>query len=112
MQPEPSYRNITTTDVKARLERGEAVRLLDVREPEEYAIARIEGSELLPLSQAPRWINALPRDQELIFFCHHGWRSQQIAVYLAEQLGFTLVSNMLGGIEDWSLRVDPSVPRY
>ena len=108
----PAYQNLTTAEVKEKLERGEHFRLIDVREPDEHALAQIEGAELLPLSQAQEWIETLPRDQELVFFCHVGGRSQQVAGFLAQQRGFTNVANMLGGIEDWSLRIDPSIPRY
>lgn len=106
------YRNVTTSDVKAMIDRGDRIRLIDVREPEEHTIARIEGAELMPLSRAREWIGDLPRDQEIIFFCHHGGRSQQIASYAASQLGYEHTANMVGGIEEWSLRIDPSVPRY
>jgi rhodanese-related sulfurtransferase len=109
---EPGYRDLTTAQVKQKLDRGDNFRLIDVREPEEYAIARIEGAELLPLSRAQEWLETLPTDQELVFFCHVGGRSQQVASYLAHQRGFTNVANMLGGISDWSQRIDPSVPRY
>jgi adenylyltransferase/sulfurtransferase len=108
----PAYRNLTTTQVKEKLDRGEHFRLIDVREPDEHVIAQIKGAELLPLSQAQEWIETLPRDEELVFFCHVGGRSQQVAGFLAQQRGFTNVANMLGGIEDWSLRIDPSIPRY
>lgn len=107
-----AYRNLTTAEVKAKLDGEEAFRLIDVREPNEYDIASIDGSELLPLSQHEQWVPTLPRDAELVFFCHSGFRSQQIASYLASQHGFTNVASMLGGIDDWSVRVDPSVPRY
>jgi adenylyltransferase/sulfurtransferase len=107
-----SYRNVTTTEVQARIARGEAFRLIDVREPAEHAIARIEGAELLPLSRAEEWIATLRPDEDIVIFCHSGHRSQQIASYLSARLGFTNVANMLGGIDDWSLRVDPGVPRY
>jgi adenylyltransferase/sulfurtransferase len=108
----PPYQNLTTTQVKEKLDRGDRFRLIDVREPDEHAVARIEGAELLPLSRAAEWIEALPRDEEIVFFCHVGGRSQQIANYLAVQRGYTNVANMLGGIEDWSRRIDPNVPRY
>jgi rhodanese-related sulfurtransferase len=108
----PAYQNLTTAQVKEKLERGEHFRLIDVREPHEHTLAHIEGAELLPLSQAQEWIETLPRDQELVFFCHLGSRSQQVASYLANQRGYTNVANMLGGIEDWSRRIDPSIPRY
>ena len=107
-----SYRDLTTDQVKAKLDRGESFRFIDVREAEEYALARIEGAELLPLSRAAEWIGTLDPDQEYVFFCHHGLRSAHVAEYVASTLGFTRVANMIGGIEEWSLRIDPSVPRY
>ena len=107
-----TYGNLTTQEVKQKLDRGDTFRLIDVREPNEHAIAHIEGAELLPLSQAADWIATLPRDAEIVFFCHVGGRSQQIASYLARQHGFTNVANMLGGIDDWSARIDSGVPRY
>ena len=108
----PSYQNLTTTQVKEKLDRGDTFRLIDVREVDEHAIARIESAELLPLSRAQEWLAQLAPDEELVFFCHVGGRSQQVASYLAYQRGFSNVANMLGGIEDWSLRIDPAVPRY
>lgn len=106
------YRNLTTGEVKAALDQGKHFRLIDIREPYEHAIAAIEGAELLPMSRAQEWVASLPRDEELVFFCHHGQRSQYLAQVLATQLGFKHVSNMLGGIEDWAARIDPNVPRY
>ncbi|ABU57849.1 Rhodanese domain protein [Roseiflexus castenholzii DSM 13941] len=106
------YLDLTTDQVKAKLDRGDPFRFIDVREPEEYAIARIEGAELLPLSRAAEWIGTLDPGQEYVFFCHHGQRSAYVAAYVASNLGFTRVANMTGGIEEWSLRIDPSVPRY
>ena len=110
--PGPSYQNLTTAQVKEKLDRGDTFRLIDVREEDEHATAQIEGAELLPLSRAQEWITELSPDEELVFFCHIGGRSQQVASYLAYQRGFINVANMLGGIEDWSLRIDPTVPRY
>jgi rhodanese-related sulfurtransferase len=106
------YRDLTVAEVKSKLDRGDSFRLIDVREPSEHTIARIDGSELLPLSQAQQWVGTLPPDVELVFFCHHGGRSQQVASFLASQLGFTQVANMIGGIDDWSVEIDPTVPRY
>jgi len=107
-----SYQNLTPAQVKEKLDRGDAFRLIDVREPQEYAHARIEGSELLPLSRAQEWVGDLPEDQELVFLCHRGSRSAQIAGYLASQRGLTNLANMLGGIDEWSRLIDTSVPRY
>ena len=106
------YRNLTVTDIKAMLNRGEHFRFIDIREPEEYAIARIEGTELLSMSTAQEWLHTIAPDEPVVFFCHHGGRSQQLASYAANQLGFTNTANMLGGIDDWSLLIDPDIPRY
>ena len=107
-----SYQNLTPAQVKEKLDRGDTFRLIDVREPQEYAHARIEGSELLPLSRAQEWVGDLPEDQELVFMCHHGSRSAQVAGFLAGQRGLTKVANLLGGIDEWSRLIDTSVPRY
>jgi rhodanese-related sulfurtransferase len=107
-----NYETITPAQVKQKLDRGDSFRLIDVREPNEYAHARIEGAELLPLSRAQEWVGDLPEDQELVFMCHHGSRSAQVAGFLAGQRGLTNVANMLGGIDEWSRLIDPSVPRY
>jgi rhodanese-related sulfurtransferase len=106
------YRNLSTNDVQAMRARGERFQLIDVREPAEYAIARIEGAELKPLSQIQDWIGTLSRDEPIVFFCHHGGRSQQVAMFLSNTHNFTNTANMVGGIEEWSLRIDPTVPRY
>ena len=107
-----TYQNMTPQQVKARLAEDSSIRFIDIREVQEHALARIEESELLPMSQAQQWLTTLPREQEIIFFCHSGVRSEHVASYLAHQLGYTKVANMLGGIDAWSLDVDPDVPRY
>jgi rhodanese-related sulfurtransferase len=107
-----NYKNITSVEVKEKLDRGDSFRLIDVREPNEYTYARIEGAELLPLSRAQEWVSDLPDNQELVFMCHHGSRSAQVASFLAGQRGLTNIANMLGGIDEWSRLIDPSVPRY
>jgi rhodanese-related sulfurtransferase len=119
MQPNGEYENLTPQQVKARLDAGEQLLLLDVREPHEYALSKISPAQgwatqpvLKPLSQAQLWAYDLPKDQPIILFCHHGMRSAQVAQALSAQLGHTNVANMLGGIEEWSLQVDPQVPRY
>lgn len=107
-----SFGIITTTEVKAKLDAGEHVRLIDVREPREHRVAKIAGAELRPLGEIQNWASELPdRDEQIILHCHHGMRSERAASVLA-RLGFTNVSNMIGGIDDWSIQVDPSVPRY
>ena len=101
----------TPAEIKARLDSGEALELIDVREREELAIAAIEGARVLPMSQAATWIDQLPGDRELVIVCHHGMRSMQVAIALAQR-GHQNVTNMTGGIDLWSTSVDPAVPRY
>ncbi|HYP02048.1 MAG TPA: rhodanese-like domain-containing protein [Pyrinomonadaceae bacterium] len=106
-----SYKTITPSEFAKRAASGERVRLIDVREPEEFELARVEGAELLPLSQFQEWASALDADEEIVVMCHHGIRSAQVCAYLATQ-GFTKMCNLAGGIERWSWEVDRSVPRY
>jgi len=87
------------------------VRLLDVRTPEEWRTARIEGADLLDEALAREILENWPADTPIVVYCHHGIRSRIVARKLAAA-GFTRVANMTGGIEAWSRRVDPAVPRY
>ncbi|HZG51544.1 MAG TPA: rhodanese-like domain-containing protein [Pyrinomonadaceae bacterium] len=106
-----SYKTITPSEFASRAASGEHVRLIDVREPEEFELARVEGAELLPLSRFQEWAGALDAGEEIVVMCHHGIRSAQVCAYLAAQ-GFTKMVNLAGGIERWSWEVDRSVPRY
>lgn len=106
-----TYQTITPTKFAERTARGERVRLIDVREPEEFELARVEGAELLPLSRLQEWAGTLDAEEEIVVMCHHGIRSAQVCAYLAGQ-GFTKLVNLAGGIERWSWEVDRSVPRY
>ena len=87
--------------------------LLDVREQNEYDFVSIDGSRLLPLSELQDRIGELEplKDTHIIIHCHHGGRSLNATQVLRQQ-GFTQVQNMAGGIDDWSLQIDPEVPRY
>ena len=102
---------ITPTEVKARLDRGESVVLVDVREPWEFEICRIEGAKLVPLGALAASLNTFPDVDELICYCHHGMRSLDAAAWLRFQ-GFEKAKSLAGGIERWSLEVDSKVPRY
>lgn len=105
-------RNLSPLDLKAYLDQTEpAPLLIDVREPWEFQIARIEGARLVPLNTVPRLLDELEPDQELVVICHHGVRSRHAAFFL-EQNGFTRVINLAGGIDAWSRQVDPSIPVY
>ena len=106
-----NYETITPQELAARLENDTALRLIDVREPAEYEVARIEAAELLPLSRFNEWGATLPRDAEIVVICHHGIRSAQVCAFLAQQ-GYTKLHNLAGGIDRWSWEVDPNVPRY
>lgn len=87
--------------------------LLDVRYPEEHALAALPGSVLIPLHELPqRWREIEKwQDRPIVAYCHHGIRSRHAAGFL-KQCGFTAVENLDGGIDAWSTDVDPSVPRY
>ena len=101
---------ITVQQLKEKLDKGEKPVILDVREQSEYARANI-GGRLIPLSELSKRISDLDPGQEIIVHCHHGGRSQR-AVEFLHQKGFTNVKNLLGGIDAWSVKIDPKVPRY
>ncbi len=106
----PSVRTLDVTELKRRLDAGESFELLDVRTPEEREIAHIPGAVLVDEAVVER-LEKLPRDTTLVFHCHHGGRSQAAAEHFLS-LGFTDVWNVVGGIDAWSIEVDPGVPRY
>jgi len=85
--------------------------LLDVREPSEYDVCRIKGSQLVPMRQIPGHIDALDSARETVVICHHGVRSYQVALYL-ERYGFDNVINLRGGVAAWARDVDPTMPTY
>ncbi|MGR8933560.1 MAG: rhodanese-like domain-containing protein [Gammaproteobacteria bacterium] len=102
---------LTATELQGMIQQGDALFLLDVREPYEYRLAHIAGSFLIPMAQIPVRLKELPTAQALVVICHHGIRSRQVAEHLAGH-GFTSVYNLDGGIDAWSSEVDASVPRY
>lgn len=102
---------ITPDELYARMSSDSAPLLLDVREPHEVQICRIEGSRNIPMHEIPRDVGTLDRDAEIVVICHHGVRSQSVAEYL-ERSGFSRVANLAGGIDAWSTKVDPGMPRY
>ena len=99
-------------ELKARMDRGEIFRLVDVRENDEWALARLPQAELIPLSQfQQRATTELSPDDNLILYCHHGVRSGRAQGYLKAQ-GYANVLNLTGGIDAWAVQVDPSMKRY
>jgi rhodanese-related sulfurtransferase len=104
---------ISVTEARDRLAGANPPRLIDVREIDEYEIARIAGAELLPLSQWPTIATEKLTNpgQPLLIHCHHGGRSGNATEFLLRN-GYTDVTNVAGGIDAWSVEIDPSVPRY
>jgi len=108
---------IQPLELQKRLEQGEAIQLVDVREDAELALARLPHPVLhLPLSRSQEWLaeleQRLDRERPIAVLCHAGVRSWQFGAWLIGQHGYGPVWNVQGGIEAWSLQVDPSVPRY
>jgi rhodanese-related sulfurtransferase len=103
---------LSADEVARRLkEAPKRVVLLDVREPYERALAKIEPSLHIPMSEVPERIEEIPKDREVIVYCHGGARSMMVAGYLSSR-GYRSVANLSGGIDAWSVEVDPHVPRY
>lgn len=102
---------ISVRELKTKMDMKEALTLIDVREPYEYEIARIDGSRLIPLGELATHVSELPRTGTLVLQCHSGGRSEH-AVRMLQEAGFENALNLVGGIEAWSVEVDPAVPRY
>jgi adenylyltransferase/sulfurtransferase len=110
-KPVTASGDIDAIELKAKLDRGDDFKLIDVREPHEFQIGRIPGSTLIPLGELPKHLNELDPSAEYVMHCKMGGRSAK-AVELMKQSGFKNVRNMTGGILAWSDKVDPSVPKY
>lgn len=102
---------ITVEELKKRMDRGDDIFILDVREPNEYQICRLEGSTLIPLGQLPARMHELDSAKEIIVHCKLGGRSAKACDAL-RQAGFRKVKNVVGGIDAWAQKVDTSMPRY
>lgn len=103
---------LTPQELQARLQRGESLQLVDVREPEEYEYCHIAGSLLLSLGDIPQHVEELATDRPVVLICHHGVRSAQALGYLQHRHGLNNLLNLRGGIHAWSVQVDPSVAIY
>lgn len=97
--------------LKARLDQGDELLLLDVREPWEYEICHIEGSTPIPMKEVPGRMEELEEAEQVVVICHHGMRSAQVASFLARS-GMAEVMNLAGGIDAWARTVDSSMPTY
>jgi rhodanese-related sulfurtransferase len=105
---------ITPMEARSRLGKSGGAVLIDVREPEEFALARVEGSQLVPMQTIPAELQRLEHladEDTLLVLCHHGVRSLQVVAWLRQQ-GIEDCYSVAGGIDRWSREVDASVPRY
>jgi adenylyltransferase/sulfurtransferase len=103
--------DLPAPEVKAKKDRGEDFVLVDVRDPWEWNFNRIDGAVHIPLSEIPNRYKELDPNTEIVAYCHMGVRSLKAAQFL-KSVGFEKVWNLSGGIEAWSVQVDPEVPRY
>lgn len=110
---EPRPWEIDVASVKRMLDEEADFVLLDCREQGEFETARIGGARLLPMSEITQRVEELAdqRDRHIVVHCHHGGRSLRVARWL-RSVGFPHAQSMAGGIDQWSLTIDPSVPRY
>ncbi|HEX7707106.1 MAG TPA: rhodanese-like domain-containing protein [Thermoanaerobaculia bacterium] len=100
--------DITPAEVAEKLSKGEALQLIDVREPYEWSAGHIEGAEHVPLAQLPQKLAQLDRDRVTVMICRSGGRSERARQYL-RQAGFEQVLNMTGGMQRWAREVDPTI---
>ena len=103
--------NLSVEEIKKRIDSGNPLVILDVREPWEYQTAKIEGSTLIPLGQLEKRIDELDKEADIVCLCHMGVRSYRAMKFL-QSCGFKNVKNLAGGIDAWSVKIDPKVPRY
>jgi rhodanese-related sulfurtransferase len=104
-------RQVGPVEVQRQIESGHPPMLLDVREAEELLLARLPGAVHIPMGEVPGRLHELDPEAEIVVFCHHGIRSANAAQFLAQR-DFAHVANLSGGIDAWSVTVDPTVPRY
>ena len=102
---------LSVTEFKTWRDDNKDCVLLDVREDGEVAYANIDGHTHIAMNLIPLRHNELPDDKPIVVYCHHGMRSMQVALFL-EHAGFSDVYNLSGGIEAWSVQIDPNVARY
>lgn len=104
-------KSISPSEAKSLMSKNTSLKLIDVREPWEHNIARIENSELIPLRDLPKNLHKFEPNFSYIVYCHHGSRSFYACAYLIQQ-GFKDVYNLEGGIDAWSSYVDNKIPKY
>ncbi|MBF9239148.1 rhodanese [Hymenobacter sp. BT683] len=103
---------ISPEELHRRLQAGDDLQLVDVRQPEEFDYCHLPGSLLLPLDEMPRRAAEIRPDGPVVLICHHGVRSAHALGYLRHRLGRTNLLNLRGGVAAWAEQVDPAFPRY
>lgn len=112
MDPSPATRwELSARELAERLQRGDDLVVIDVREARELAIAKFPAARHIPLATLPHRLADIPRERTVVLACHHGARSAHALQFLSGQ-GYSELLNLLGGIDAWSRDVDPSVARY
>lgn len=109
--PSPAVQTITVQELRQRLGGPALLLLLDVREQDEWLCCRIDGARHVPMSQFSHRLEELDPTLPIVVYCQHGVRSHHVAQFLIGR-GFTDVANLSGGIDAWSVQIDPAVPRY
>ena len=108
---EEQFRDLTPEQVCELLAQERVPRIIDVRNPDEFAICRLPGAELHPASQIDEWSRSLDPEEEMLIYCHHGISSLHAVMYLTKK-GFKRILYLRGGLDAYSLRADPGMPRY
>jgi len=103
--------SITVEELKNKLDKGERITLLDVREPHEWPISDLPGSVKIPLGQLQQKYSELPQGEELVVYCRVGGRSAQ-AVQFLRHVGYERAANLTGGINRWAEAIDPAMRKY
>jgi rhodanese-related sulfurtransferase len=109
--PEELFRDLLPEQLRDLIAQGRTPRLIDVRNPEDFALCHLPGAELRSAAQIAEWSRTLDPDEEVLIYCHHGIRSLHAVMYLTGR-GFKRVMHLRGGLDAYSLRADPGVPRY
>jgi rhodanese-related sulfurtransferase len=108
---EELFRDLLPEQLRDLIAQGRTPRLIDVRNPEDFALCHLPGAELQSAERIAEWSRTLDPNEEILIYCHHGIRSLHAVMYLTAH-GFKHVMHLRGGLDAYSLRADPSVPRY
>lgn len=111
LQRKSAIKEISAEELKSKLDNGERITLIDVREMDEYKICHLEQAKLILLRQLPKHLNEIDKNQLTILYCHHGMRSAQAVMWL-NQNGFANVVSLRGGIDEWAQKIEPEMERY